>query len=153
MPQYKAKQKAPKKYPTELSNQQWKRLKSILPAPKKQTGGPGRNPLDLREVINGILYWMRSGCSWSLLPNDYPNHKSVYHYYNLWSQHGIWEQIHVQLVSKARKKAGRKKRPTAGSIDSQSEPPRQAVKNVAMMLVSLLKAGSDLFWWTQWASF
>ena len=120
MPQHKTKQKAYKKYPTELSNQQWKYLKPLLPTPKKQVDGPGRTPLDLREVINGILYWMRSGCSWSLLPNDYPNYKSVYHYFNTWSKDGVWQQIHVKLVSKVRKKADRKKRPTASSIDSQS---------------------------------
>jgi putative transposase len=120
MPQHKAKQNAHKKYPTELSNQQWKHLKPLLPIGKKQVDGPGRTPLDLREVINGILYWMRSGCSWGLLPNDYPNHKSVYHYFNTWSKDGIWQDIHVKLVSKVRKKAKRKKRPTASSIDSQS---------------------------------
>jgi putative transposase len=120
MPQHKTKQKAPKKYPTELSNQQWKHLKKLLPAPKKQVDGPGRPPLELREVINAILYVMRSGCSWGLLPNDYPNHKSVYHYYNTWSREGVWQQIHVKLVSQVRKKAKRKKRPTASSIDSQS---------------------------------
>lgn len=120
MPQHKTKQKAHKKYPTELSNQQCKHLKPLLPAANKQADGPGRTPLDLREVINAILYVMRSGCSWGLLPNDYPNHKSVYHYYNTWSRQGIWQQIHVKLVSKVRKKADRKKRPTASSIDSQS---------------------------------
>lgn len=120
MPQHKTKPKAHKKYPTELSNQQWKRLNPLLPTPKKQVGGPGRPPLELREVIKGILYWMRSGCSWDLLPNDYPNYKSVYHYFNTWSKDGIWQQIHVALVSKVRKKAGRKKRPTASCIDSQS---------------------------------
>lgn len=120
MPQHKTKQKAHKKYPTELSNQQWKHLKPLLPTPKKQVHGPGRTPLDLREVINGILYWMRSGCSWALLPNDYPKPKSVYHYFNTWSKDGVWQQIHVKLVSKVRKKAKRKKRPTASCIDSQS---------------------------------
>jgi putative transposase len=120
MPTPKNKQKRIKKYPQELSNQQWKHLKPLLPAPKKQVDGPGRSPLDLREVINAILYVMRSGCSWSLLPNDYPNHKSVYHYYNTWSKEGIWQHIHAKLVTKVRKKAGRKKRPTASSVDSQS---------------------------------
>ena len=120
MPQHKTKQKTHKKYPTELSNQQWKHLKPLLPVPKKQVDGPGRNPLELREVINGILYWMRSGCPWALLPNDYPNYKSVYHYFNTWSKDGVWQQIHIKLVGKVRKKAGRKKQPTASSIDSQS---------------------------------
>lgn len=68
MPQDKSKQKARKKYPTELSDQQWKHLKALLPMPNKQAAGPERTPLDLRKVITGILYWMRSGCSWSMLP-------------------------------------------------------------------------------------
>jgi putative transposase len=120
MPQHKISPKILKKYPTELSNQQWKRLKPLLPKPKKKPGDVGRNPLELRPVVNAILYWMRSGCSWSLLPNDYPNHKSVYHYYNLWSKDGTWQSIHLKLVGQVRKKAGRKKQPTASSIDSQS---------------------------------
>ncbi len=77
MSQHKNKQKARKKYPSEPSNQPWKQLKKLLPTPKKQADGPGRTPLDLREVINAILYVTRSGCSWGLLPNDYPNHKKV----------------------------------------------------------------------------
>lgn len=120
MPKHKINPKVLKKYPTELSNQQWQRLKPLLPKPKKKLGEAGRNPLELREVINAIVYWMRSGCSWALLPNDYPNHKSVYHYYNQWSKNGTWQQIHLKLVGQVRKKAGRKKQPTAGSIDSQS---------------------------------
>lgn len=120
MPKHKVSIKVLKKYPTELSNQQWKRLQPLLPKPKKKPGEAGRNPLELREVINGILYWMRSGCSWALLPNDYPHYKSVYHYFNTWSKAGIWQQIHVKLVSQVRRKAKRKKQPTASSIDSQS---------------------------------
>jgi putative transposase len=120
MPSHKIKQKTTKKYPQELNNQQWEHLKKLLPQPKKQAHGPGRSPLELRQVINAILYVMRSGCSWAMLPNDYPNHKSVYHYYNAWSKAGYWQEIHVKLVSKVRKKANRNKRPTASSIDSQS---------------------------------
>jgi putative transposase len=71
-------------------------------------------------VINAILYVMRTGCQWSMLPNDYPHYKSVFHYYNGWSKQGLWEKIHSQLVGKVRQKAGRKARPSAGSIDSQS---------------------------------
>lgn len=120
MPKHKTTNKVDRKYAHELSQKQWKHLKKLLPQPKKKAGGPGRPALDLREVINAILYVMRTGCSWSMLPNDYPNHKSVFHYYNSWSKDGIWEKMHVKLVRQVRKKAGRKKRPTASSIDSQS---------------------------------
>lgn len=112
--------KTTKKYPHELNQKQWKHLCHLLPKPKKKKGCAGRTPLELRQVVNAILYVMRTGCSWAMLPNDYPNCKSVYHYYNWWSKEGIWEQIHAKLVEKVRKKAGRKKRPTASSIDSQS---------------------------------
>jgi putative transposase len=88
--------------------------------PKKKPTGAGRPPLALRAVINAILYVLRTGCQWSMLPNDYPHYKSVYHYYNTWSKQGIWEKIHIQLVSKARQKAGRRSSPSAASIDSQS---------------------------------
>lgn len=95
-------------------------LDETLANTKKQVDGPGSTPLDLREVINAILYVMRSGCCWGLLPNDHPNHKSVYPYYYRWRKEGIWQQIHVKLVSDGCKTAGRKKRPTASCIDSQS---------------------------------
>ena len=114
------KHKTTKKYPHELNQNQWKQLHKLLPEPKKKLGEVGRPPLEVRQVINAILYVMRSGCSWAMLPNDYPQYKSVYHYYNTWSKQGIWEQIHSKLVKKVRKKAGRKKRPTASCIDSQS---------------------------------
>lgn len=117
-----------KKYPSEISDKSWKRLSKLLPKPKKKEGEVGRPPIDLREVINGILYLLRSGCSWRMLPNDYPEWQTVYGYFNGWSKANVWERINVHLVKQVRrktlksnqKKKCRKKRPTAGSIDSQS---------------------------------
>lgn len=120
MPQDKTNQKAGKKYPPDLSDKAWQALIPFLPSGKKKVDGPGRPPLALRAVVNAILYVMRTGCQWSMLPNDYPHYKSVFHYYNTWSKQGVWEKIHVQLVGKVRQKAGRNARPSAGSIDSQS---------------------------------
>jgi putative transposase len=91
MPTRKAKKRSVKKYPSELSHKQWKHLRKLLPQPKKQPGQVGRPPLDLCQVINAILYVMRAGCSWSMLPNDYSHYKSVYHYYNTWSKNGTWQ--------------------------------------------------------------
>jgi putative transposase len=103
-------------------------LKRLLPVSKKQATGAGRPPVDLREVINGIFYVLRSGCSWRMLPNDYPAWETVYGYFNRWSKDCIWEKINVRLVKQVRKrtnKPGKKKKyrtknPSAGSIDSQS---------------------------------
>ena len=120
MPEDKNKEKKAKKYAQELTDKQWQELADLLPKPKKQTGKAGRFPLDLRQVINGILYVVKTGCQWGMLPNDYPHYKSVYHYYNTWSKKGMWEKINGQLVEKVRQKAARKARASAGSIDSQS---------------------------------
>ena len=61
-----------KRYPSELSEKSWKRLKKLLPKPKKIKGKVGRNPAELREVMNGILYVLRSSGARRMLPNDYP---------------------------------------------------------------------------------
>lgn len=120
MPQAKSKKKTAKKYPHELTDKQWQELADLLPKPKKKAGEPGRFPLDLRQVVNAILYVIKTGCQWSMLPSDYPHYKSVYHYYNSWSKKGIWERMNGALVEKVRQKAGRNARPSAGSVDSQS---------------------------------
>jgi putative transposase len=120
-----------KKYPSELSEKSWKRLKKLLPKPKKVEGEVGRNPTELREVMNGILYVLRSGCSWRMLPNDYPKWETVYGFFNRWSKANLWEKINVTLVKQVRQKTQKyrqkskkkkycKKKPTAASIDSQS---------------------------------
>jgi len=117
-----------RKYPTELSANSWHRLKQLLPKPKKKAGEVGRPPTDLREVVNGILYVLRSGGSWRMLPNDYPAWQTVYGYFNSWSKTHLWEKINTHLVKQVRqktlkpnrKKHYRKRKPSAGSIDSQS---------------------------------
>ncbi|GAB3558095.1 hypothetical protein GCM10027577_48470 [Spirosoma fluminis] len=87
-----------------------------------------------------------------MLPNDYPHHKSVYHYFNQWSKQQLWEKMHVVLVKKVRKKAGRKKRPTASSVDSQSIKTNQAGEKLEDWTAA--NASRDVnasFWWTHWA--
>lgn len=117
-----------KKYPSELSSKSWKRLSKLLPKPKKKPGEVGRNPEDLREIVNGILYVLKGGIAWRMLPNDYPKWQTVYGYFNGWSKTNVWEKINVVLVRQLRaktlkpnkKKKCRNKHPSAGSIDSQS---------------------------------
>ena len=71
-------------------------------------------------MLNAILYIVRSGCQWRMLPSDFPNWKSVYSVFWRWRQSGLWKQIHDKLREQVRKKAGKKPTPTAGIIDSQS---------------------------------
>jgi putative transposase len=73
-----------------------------------------------REIVNAVLYLLRSGCGWRLLPHDLPPWKTVYHYFRLWSRNGLWERLHTALREQVRQKMGREAQPSAGIIDSQS---------------------------------
>ena len=70
--------------------------------------------------MNGIFYIIRSGCSWRMLPNDYPDWQSVYQYFRKVRKLGVWEQINNDLVKEFRVFSGRNSKPSAGVIDSQS---------------------------------
>jgi putative transposase len=74
----------------------------------------------MRQVLNAILYILVTGAQWRMLPKDYPNWKSVYHYFRIWRDDGTWQRIHDTLRAEVRRKAGRHKHPTAGCLDSQS---------------------------------
>ncbi len=104
-------------YPTDLTDSQWYLIKEMLP--KAKTGGRPRT-LEMREVVNAILYLVVSGVQWRMLPKEYPKWKSVYHYFREWRKIGLWQRIHDTLRARVREKAGRHKHPSAGSIDSQS---------------------------------
>lgn len=106
-----------KRYPTDLNEKKWDLIHPILP--KASPGGRPRR-IRLRQVINAILYVVRSGCAWRLLPHDFPAWQTVFGYFRQWVLNGIWLRIHDTLRAWVRQKAGRHKHPTAGSIDSQS---------------------------------
>ena len=76
--------------------------------------------LELREVVNAVLYVVVTGCQWRNLPSEFPNPKSVYYHFRKWSVDGTWQQVNRALVFLERKRLGRFARPSAGVIDSQS---------------------------------
>lgn len=104
-------------YPSDLSNAEWHRLARLVPGPQ-----PGGRPLKYarRAILNAILYLVRAGCSWRMLPSDLPPWGIVYHYFRLWTRSGWWQELHDHLRSQVRLKAGRRPQPTAGIVDSQS---------------------------------
>ena len=104
-------------YPTDLNDDEWAVVQRYFPRPKKQ-GRPAEHAK--RLIVNAILYVLRSGGAWRLLPNDFPPYKTVYHYFWLWRKHGIWKKIHDKLRQQTRTQAGRQPEPSAGIIDSQS---------------------------------
>ncbi len=104
-------------YPSDLTNRQWEHIKALIP-PAKEGGRP--RTLDMRLVLNAMLYVLIGGIQWRMLPREYPNWKSVYHDFRLWQKDGTWKRIHDTLRAKVRRKAGKHKHPTAGCLDSQS---------------------------------
>ena len=108
------------RYPSDMSKNGWRQLKRCFIIPDSYRPQGGRPPADLQEVINAILYVVKTGCSWRSLPHDLVCWQTAFGYFNYWSKDGTWEWIHSFLVKKIRRKAGRKRRASAASLDSQS---------------------------------
>ena len=127
-------------YPSDLSDQQWQLLEPLLPPPK-----PGGRPIKYprREVMNGILYVLRTGCAWRMLPHDLPPWRTTFHYFRTWRQDGTWERIHEVLRDQLRLAEGRAVSPSAAIIDSQSVKTTEKGDLVAMMLVRTSVEESD----------
>jgi putative transposase len=117
-------------YPTDLTDTQWAILEPLVPAPKAG-GRPAKHPR--RELVNAMLYVLRSGEAWRLLPHDFPAWQTVYHYFRLWRDDGTWEQINDALHAQVRNKAGRDPAPSAAIIDSQSAKTTEKGGRVATM--------------------
>jgi putative transposase len=106
-----------RRYTSDLTDQQWQRMQRLLP---KRTGAGRPIELDLREVVNAILYVLVTGCQWRNLPNDFPHPKSVYYHFRKWSVDGTWQQINRLMVFLERRRVRRFARSSAGILDSQS---------------------------------
>lgn len=104
-------------YPSDLGDAQWKLIEPHIPAAK-----PGGRPrsVDMREVVNGILYVVRSGCAWRLLPHDLPPWSTVYDYMRKFRKTGLWQRLHDALRGQVRLQDGRQESPSAAIIDSQT---------------------------------
>jgi len=106
-----------KPYPTDLTNEQWQLLATMLPPPPHR----GRKrTVELREVINAILYLLRAGCAWRMLPHDFPCWQTVYYYFQQWRDTELFVQINQTLREQVRVAQQREATPSAAIIDSQS---------------------------------
>ncbi len=108
-----------KPYPSDLTDPQWELIELLIPPPL-----PGGRPrdVDMREVINALLYIGRSGCQWDMLPHDLPAKSTVYEYFAAWRENGAWQQMVDTLrgaVRLAEAPSGQL-HPSAASIDSQT---------------------------------
>ena len=108
---------ARKAYKSDLTNEEWQIIEPLIPPPK-----PGGHPrtVDIREVVNAIFYLLRTGCSWEMLPHDFPPYSTVYYYFRRWQRQGLWEQMNQALREQVRMEQGKSPQATAAIVDSQS---------------------------------
>jgi transposase len=103
--------------PSDLTDQEWAILEPLIP--KAKPGGRPRT-VDMREVMNAILYVLRTGCQWRALPRDFAPWSTVWSYFRRWRISGEWERMHTTLREQVRVSLGREATPSAAIIDSQS---------------------------------
>ena len=104
-------------YPYDVSDAEWALLEPLVPTPLSG-GRPPRHPR--REIVNAILYVLRTGCQWRALPHDLPPWGTVWWYFRQWREAGVWEQLNTALREQARVRVGREPTPSAAILDSQS---------------------------------
>jgi transposase len=105
------------RYPSDLTDAEWGLVEPLIPPAKR---GGRRREVDVREVLNGLLYVLSTGCQWRAVPKDLPPKSTLFSYFELWNWDGTLGRIHQELYVKCREAMGREASPTAAIIDSQS---------------------------------
>jgi len=136
------------RYPSDLTDEEWALIEPLIPPAKR---GGGKRSVNLREVVNGLMYVLSTGCQWRAIPKDLPPRSTVHGYFDLWSWDGTLDRIHHALYLKCREKADREASPTAAIIDSQSvksaEKGGVASTRMAMMRARKSRARSVMSSW------
>jgi transposase len=105
------------RYPSDVTDEEWELIVPLIPPGKS---GGGKRTVIMREVVNGLMYVISTGCQWRAIPNDLPPKSTVYEYFDLWTDDGTLQRIHHALYEQCREQAQREASPTAAIIDSQS---------------------------------
>lgn len=135
------------RYPSDLTDDEWGLVGPLIPPAKP---GGNKRTVDIREVMNGVMYVLSTGCQWRALPKDLPPKSTVHDYLVLWMCDGTLDRIHHTLYVACREQAEREASPTAAIIDSQSvksaEKGGPASIRMAMMRARRSRARSAMFW-------
>jgi len=105
------------RYPSDLTDAEWQLIKPLIPPAKR---GGGKRTVNMREVVNGVMYVLSTGCQWRYIPKDLPPRSTVNGYFCLWGWNGTLQKIHHVLYMKCREQAEREASPTACVIDKRS---------------------------------
>jgi transposase len=134
------------RYPSDLTDEEWALIGPLIPPAKK---GGNKRTVDVREVVDGIMFILSTGCQWAALPKDLPPRSTVNDYFRRWRDGGTLERIHHSLYVQCREKADRPASPTAAIIDSQSvksaEKGGPRLTRMATMQARKSRARSDTF--------
>ena len=126
------------RYTSDLTDAQWEQIKEYFPAGNK-------SKYDKRELVNAVLYLVKTGCQWRNLPKDFPNWKAVSMFYYRAQKKGVWDKILKMLVKKTRTAQGRNEEPTYALIDSQSVKTTAASENRGYDGGKKQKDANDIF--------
>jgi transposase len=134
------------RYPSDVSDEEWALIAPHIPPAKP---GGNKRTVDLREIVNGLMYVLSTGCQWRAIPKDLPPRSTLYDYFDLWGWNGTLDRIHHALYLECRASAERDASPTAAIIDSQSvksaEKGGRQLTRLATMRARRSKARSGIF--------
>ena len=135
------------RYPSDLTDQEWSLIELLIPPAKR---GGNRRTVVVRDVVDGVMYILSTGCQWSALPKDLPPRSTVNDYFRRWDDDGTLDRIHHALYIQCRELAERKASPTAAIIDSQSvksaEKGGSRLIRPAMMRAKRSRGRSGMSW-------
>jgi transposase len=137
------------RYPSDLTDEEWALVEPLIPPAKR---GGRRRSVDMREVVNGLMYVLSTGCQWRYVPKDLPPKSTLFSYFDLWTHHGVIDRMHHALYVACRERLEREASPTACIIDSQSvksaEKGGTKLTRMAMMQGRRSRGRSGISWST-----
>lgn len=105
------------RYPSDTTEEEWTEMAALIPPARR---GGRKRTVNIREVLNGLLYVLSTGCQWRAIPKDFPPRSTIFYYFGRWEADGTLRRIHHALYVRCREQAERSPEPTGGIMDSQS---------------------------------